>query len=77
MPPHAQPGNERTADAGWRARLRRHPVITATFVVCTVAGALAGLQLGPEAWPTWRQLLAGAFSGAGVGLLVTATKMFG
>jgi len=47
------------------------------MVACTLAGAGLGLAFLPDAWPLARRLAAGGVSGAGVGLLVTATKMLG
>jgi len=61
---------------GWQARLRRHPVITGVFVACTLAGVLLGPAfLSPE-WSLLRRVVAGGVAGAGIGLLITATKMF-
>lgn len=61
---------------GWRGRLRRHPVITGVFVGGTIAGMLLGpFFLNPE-WSLLRRVLAGAVAGAGIGLLMTATKLF-
>lgn len=66
------------ADAGgWSARIARHPVITATFVVCTLGGAIAGVALLTGDWSVARRLAAGAVGGASIGLLITATKMLG
>ena len=56
---------------------REHPVITAVMLACTVAGAVLGLALLPETWSIARRLAGGAVSGAGVGFLITATKMLG
>jgi len=56
---------------------RRHPVITATLVGCTIAGAVLGFYLLTGDWSPARRILAGALAGAGTGLLMTATKMIG
>ena len=57
--------------------VRRHPVVSAVVIACTLAGAvLGGLLLTPE-WPIWRRVLAGVVAGAGTGFLVTATKLYG
>jgi hypothetical protein len=51
-------------------------VITAVFVGGTIAGMLLGpVFLNPE-WSLLRRVLAGAVAGAGIGLLMTATKLF-
>ena len=59
------------------ATLRRHPIITATLLGCTLAGAVLGFYLLTEDWSVARRLAAGAIAGAGTGLLMTATKMIG
>jgi hypothetical protein len=56
--------------------LREHPVIAAIFVICTVAGAGAGVVYLPEDWALLRRLAAGAISGAGVALFSTVTRLF-
>jgi len=55
---------------------RRHPIITATLVTCTLAGAVLGFALLSGDWSSARRIAAGAVAGGGVGLLLTATKMF-
>jgi len=51
-------------------------VITGVFVACTLAGVLLGPAfLSPE-WSLLRRVVAGGVAGAGIGLLITATKMF-
>jgi hypothetical protein len=62
---------------GGLGRLRRHPVITATFVACTLAGAVLGFQLLTREWSAARRIAGGALAGAGVGLLITAPKLYG
>jgi hypothetical protein len=57
--------------------LRRHPVITGLLLSCAVAGAVLGALYLPAEWTLLRRIAAGAFSGAGVGLLCTATRMLG
>ena len=59
------------------ANARTHPVITTTLVVCIALGAVLGFSLLTEDWSAARRILAGAFAGAGTGLLITATKMLG
>jgi hypothetical protein len=56
--------------------MRRHPVIVATLVVCTLLGAGLGPWLLTEEWSLARRLAAGAVAGAGTGFLLTATKMY-
>lgn len=54
-----------------------HPVITAVLLVCTVAGAAAGVVFMGDDWSLTRRLIGGAVAGAGAGLIVTATRMTG
>lgn len=75
-PPAREPEPRREKD-GFRARIARHPVITATLLVCTVGGAIAGVVYLSGDWSLARRLAAGAVAGAGTGLLITATKLFG
>jgi len=56
---------------------QRHPVIMATLVGCTIAGAVLGFYLLTGDWSPARRIIAGALAGAGTGLLMTATKMIG
>ncbi len=71
-------GNESEEDAqsGLWAGVRRHPVIVGTLVVCALAGAVAGFLWLPGEWFAARRIAAGTVAGGGVGLLLTATKMF-
>jgi hypothetical protein len=57
--------------------IRRHPWIVTLLVACTVTGTVLGAIYLPAEWSMLRRLAAGAFSGAGVGLLCTATRMLG
>lgn len=57
--------------------VREHPWITAIMLACTVGGALAGPALFDDDWSLLRQLAAGAFCGAWVGITLTVTKMIG
>ena len=56
-------------------RLSRHRVLTAVFLISTFAGALIGAFQLPEDMALIRRVLGGAISGAGVALLMTATRM--
>ena len=56
--------------------VRRHPVIVGFLVTCTLVGAATGAFLLTGEWSLARRIGAGAVSGAGIGFLVTATKMF-
>jgi len=58
-----------------RELLRRHPVISAIFIGCTLLGAALGYALLSDDWSVARRILAGTIGGAGVGLLITATKL--
>jgi hypothetical protein len=57
--------------------LRRHPVIVAVMIGCTLLGAALGAAYLTADWSLVRRVAAGAVAGAGVGLLMTATKMIG
>jgi hypothetical protein len=72
------PGTRSKTPGGVFSRaIRDHPVITAVMVVCIAGGAALGLLgLDPE-WSVARRLAGGIVGGAGVGLLITATKMMG
>jgi hypothetical protein len=52
-------------------------VITATMLGCTLAGAVLGFYLLTADRSATRRIAGGAVAGAGVGLLITAPKMFG
>jgi hypothetical protein len=71
------PGETEPAGAGLAGALRRHPVITSVMLVCSVAGAVLGALYLTGDWSLARRLAAGAVAGAGVGFLMTATKMMG
>ena len=58
-----------------RATIQRHPVITAILVGCTLLGAALGFALLGDDWSALHRIFAGTIGGAGVGLLITATKM--
>jgi len=58
-----------------RELLQRHPVISAIFIGCTLLGAALGYALLTDDWSAARRILAGTIGGAGVGLLITATKL--
>jgi hypothetical protein len=60
----------------WGA-LRRHPAISGVLVGCTLAGAVLGFYLLTGEWSAARRIVGGAVAGAGVGLLMTATKLTG
>lgn len=57
--------------------VRAHPWITAILAVCTLGGCVAGPILLDESWPLARQIAAGGFLGAWVGITITVTKMIG
>jgi hypothetical protein len=64
-------------DSRPRNALARHPVITGTLITCTLLGAGLGYYLLTGDWSAARRIAAGAVAGAGVGLLITGTKMLG
>lgn len=70
------PATPQDSAGGVRALVRQHPVITSVLLGCTLVGAALGAWLLTQDWSLARRLAAGAVSGAGVGLLLTATKMF-
>jgi hypothetical protein len=70
------PQKAREPAGGALALARRHPVVSGVLLGCTVAGAALGVWLLTGEWSLARRLAAGAVSGFGVGLLITATKMF-
>ena len=70
----ARDDGESTA-AGWLAALRRNRTFAALFVICIVAGAVAGVLYLPAEFSWIRRLLGGAISGGGVAFLITATKL--
>jgi hypothetical protein len=67
---------EEQRDRGSPSLLRRHPVVSAVLLGCTLAGALAGAWWLSGDWSLARRVAAGAVGGAGVGLLVTATRLY-
>ena len=58
------------------AFVRRHPVISTTLVVTTAFGAVLGAWLLTGEWSLARRIAGGAVAGAGIGLLITASKLF-
>ena len=56
--------------------LRRHPVLSAIFVGCTLLGAVLGSLYLPGEWALARRLAAGAVAGAGTWLLVAFARFF-
>jgi hypothetical protein len=59
------------------AVIREHPIITTVMVVCTLGGAILGVSMLSADWSLARRLAGGLIGGAGIGLLVTATRMIG
>jgi hypothetical protein len=58
-------------------RLARHRTITGIFVLSIILGAVLGAHQLPEDFSLARRILGGGIGGAGVALLMTATRMFG
>jgi hypothetical protein len=52
-------------------------VIAGLLIGCTVAGACLGAALLTDDWSLARRVAAGAVAGAGVALIVTATRLIG
>ena len=72
--------DEDEMEPGWPGLVdfvRLHPWITAIMLICTVGGGVAGPWLLEETWSLARQIGAGAFLGAWIGLTITVTKMIG
>jgi len=67
--------DESSRERAPRSLIVQHPVISAVLLTCTLAGLVAGPFLLTEEWSLLRRVAAGGFAGAGVGLLLTATKM--
>lgn len=63
--------------AAWRWAVRDHPVIAGVLVACTLGGAVLGFALLTPEWSVARRIAGGAVGGAGIGLIVTATRMIG
>jgi RsiW-degrading membrane proteinase PrsW (M82 family) len=62
----------------WISAITRHPVISAILVVCTLTGAVVGYAFLVSAAGSPLQAIVGsAVGGAGVGLLITATRLLG
>ena len=59
-----------------RQAFARHPVISATLLGCALLGAAIGYFWLSADWSVARRVVAGAVAGAGVGILVTGTKIF-
>jgi len=57
--------------------VRRHPAILTLLIACVVLGGVMGFFLLPTEWSVARRLAGGLVGGAGVGLLVSATRMVG
>ncbi len=57
--------------------IRSHPVIAGILLGCTVLGAVLGVALLTGEWSLVRRIAGGAVAGAGVGLIITASRMLG
>lgn len=66
---------QRPRPIAWLRIVRDHPVITSVMVVCMLVGAVLGFALLTEEWSAARRILSGVVSGAGVGMLIVATKI--
>ena len=70
--------SEPSSRPAWLSAIARHPVISAILIVCTLAGAFVGYAfLVSAAGSPLEAIIGGAVAGAGVGLLITATKLLG
>ena len=61
---------------GFAALVRRHPVLSALLLLCSVLGAVLGATFLPQEWALARRIAAGAVSGAGCWLLVTFARLY-
>jgi hypothetical protein len=59
----------------WLAVLARHPVLSGALIGSTLLGAVVGYVLLSGDWSAGRRILGGAVGGAGVGFLITATRL--
>lgn len=57
--------------------VRQHPVISAILITGILLGAVLGAIFLPEDWSLARRIAGGTISGAGIGILLTMTKVFG
>jgi hypothetical protein len=73
----AQPKTEPGGLAALMRVLRAHPVIASVVITCALGGAILGTLLLSPDWSLARRLAGGLVGGAGVGLLITATRMIG
>jgi hypothetical protein len=62
--------------AAW-SHVREHPGIASVMLVCTLGGAALGFALLGAEWSVVRRIAGGAVAGAGIGLVITATRMIG
>ncbi len=63
--------------ARWSTAFRRHPVLAVLFSLALIGGASAGVVWLPAEWHPARRAAAGALSGLGCALLMTAHRMLG
>jgi NADH:ubiquinone oxidoreductase subunit F (NADH-binding) len=63
--------------SAWLAVLARYPVLSGVLIGSTLLGALAGYVFLSGDWSVGRRILGGAVGGAGVGFLITATRLVG
>jgi len=57
--------------------IRVHPYISAILLGCVALGVAMAILLLPEDWALARRIAAGSVGGAGVGLIITASRMIG
>ncbi len=73
----ADEGRRSAERSGIAQVLRDHPVITGVVVGCTLLGGVLGIYLLTGEWSVARRVAGGAVAGAGVGLIITATRIIG
>lgn len=63
--------------AAFVAAIRSHPILSAIFTIAVLGGIAAGIVWLPADWHIARRAAAGALSGAGCALLMTAHRLYG
>jgi hypothetical protein len=72
-----EPAASKSGPGGLAGLVRAHPILSAIFATCALLGAVLGVLYLPPEWSLARRLAAGVFSGVGIGLFCTVTRIFG
>lgn len=62
---------------GWKAAIAAHPIIFGVVIACISIGAVLGVFVLASEWSLARRIAAGVVGGAGVGILITASRIIG